>query len=561
MTSRNQFILLNKKCEAYFDLLEKELGKTLKISKESDKARLGFYLYMLECITDIKDINELISYITDTDFNKIINGCGINDYGIDAVHINHEENIINLFNFKYREGYKPDKKQSVNELFSSTKFTTAILSENTEHLEGKLKDASDEILTCLNSKEIWRMKLYMVSNEEVGIDELSGEIEAFKAAYDLEICCITMPMISNFTSLKPEPINSKLMITPNEVLSYSEGGLSSALSYVLKLPLSELVRITCDNKATREDSNIEDINLLNHTKLDYAALYENVRGFLGETKYNKNIYKTLQEEPTKFFMYNNGVTITADNIDVAEINGGRFVKLDINNMQVVNGGQTLRTIHFFKEKNHENLENFLSRGEVLVRIFKTGNNADLTSKIAEFTNSQNSISEINLKSLAYEQIQIEQYLNDCGIIYARKSGDTGIFDREYRHKISLEKFAQILFSKNGNPDKATNQKKRIFDKYYQETFITNFEIEQSDKLVDRYYEVKNIYREHFEHYELNEQKVFYMLYLDGSTTKNDKEKIELIEDALNSYRKGEDISPVRKMSQKGFKEYLDSIAK
>lgn len=136
--------------------------------------------------------------------------------------------------------------------------------------------------------------------------------------------------------------------------------------------------------------------------------------------------------------------------------------IDIKNFQVVNGGQTLRTIHEFKNMDPDNLENFLCEGEILVRIFKTGSSNELTNKIAEYTNSQNAISIIDLKSLSSEQTDIEQILDDNNIIYARKIGETGISDKkEYEHKISLEKFAQLLFSIQGNPDKASNQKKRF----------------------------------------------------------------------------------------------------
>lgn len=59
MASLNDFKILNKKCISYFQILESELGEEIKIKKDSDKERFGFYIYMIECICNIKDTLEI----------------------------------------------------------------------------------------------------------------------------------------------------------------------------------------------------------------------------------------------------------------------------------------------------------------------------------------------------------------------------------------------------------------------------------------------------------------------------------------------------------------------
>lgn len=461
MASLNEYKLVKNKCELYYKMLEKSLNRSVQLKKESDSARFGFYLYILECLTNIKDIGELIERITDTDFNTAVFNDKYNDCGIDAVHIDDENQIISLFNFKYREKYNVNKMQNKNDIFISTKFTAAIINGNSNHLEGKIKKFADEIIQRNESKNMWSINLYMVTNENKGLDKNDSDIEQLKNIYDLDVISICLEDIVNFMSNRPEPINATLVLDKESVLSYTESSLVSAKSFLIKIPITELIRITCNDKELRNQYNIIDISPLIGENLEYAILFDNVRGFLGETKYNLNIYKTLREEPSKFFMYNNGLTITADDIISEEFNGKKKVRIDINNFQVVNGGQTLRTIHNFNRQSPDNLENYLCDAEILVRVFKTGSNNILTNRIAEYTNSQNAISIIDLKSIATEQTQIEQILDDNKIIYARKIGDTGISkDKEYEYKISLEKFAQILFSLHGNPDKASNQKRK-----------------------------------------------------------------------------------------------------
>jgi hypothetical protein len=556
--SLNQFKLLRAKCIKYYNLMLKELDRDIEIKDETNIPRFGFYFYMIECISDVKDIGSILDFITDTDFNKIIYGEKYNDCGIDAVYIDEDEKIINLFNFKYRDSYKPDKSISENDVFISTKFLNAIQNESTEHLEGKIRKFAKEIIEKNNSNEIWKIKLRMVTNEGESLKDNSGHIDELKKIYDIDVESITLSDISNFMAIRPEAIESKLILEKDSILTYTENDLESAKSYLIKVPLYELIRITCNNSEYRSFYNIENIEPLSNVSLDYAVLFDNVRGFLGKTKYNENIFKTLENEPSKFFMYNNGLTIIADDIVAKLINGRSKYLITIKNFQVVNGGQTLRAIHEFNRYDTSNIEEFLTQGEVLVKIFKTGS-SDLNNKISEYTNSQNAISMVNLKSVAAEQIQIEQILDSNNIVYARKIGDLGISeDKEYTHKISMEKFGQILFSRQGNPEKASNQKKKIFEKYYNETFLSDkFDINEAPYIVKEYYSIRKEYDT--SSYESIEQKIFYIIYMKQHIDKEIKDLIVSLENCLASYKKDSVISPARKLIQKGFKEHLDKL--
>jgi hypothetical protein len=560
MASINSFKLLNQKCNSYFRILENELGKKINVKKESDKERFGFYIYMLESICNVKDTMDIVELITDTDFNSTLFNDNSNDCGVDAIYIDEDNNQISMFNFKFRESFKPGKSQDLNDTFITTKFTNAILNNTSKHLDGKLKVYADEMLKHLNSKDVWNWKLYLVSNENTELNVNDGSIQQLEAVYDLEVIPIALAEISNFMSIRPNPIDASLIVDNEAIMSYSENSLASAKSFIIRLTVPELIRITCTNKAYREKYNIEDYTPLTSEKMDFAVLFDNVRGFLGDTKYNNNIVDTLKRQPTRFFMYNNGLTLTAEDIASEPINGNRKMKLAIKNLQVVNGGQTLRTIHNFNSQNEDNLGNSLLGCEVLVRIFKTGGTTDnLINKIAEYTNSQNAISMIDLKSLAQEQILIEQFLDESNIIYARKAGDTGLSNSKvYDHKISMEKFAQILFSIQGFPEKASNQKKKIFEKYYEQTFLNEtFDISNSAKIVKRYYEIKNLY-ENEPSYKSSDQKIFYILYMDGFLNSNAKKEIRLLEKTLTEFRADENIPEARKLIQSKFKDLLDT---
>lgn len=556
MASLNQFKLVNQKSESYFKLLESELKKDIPVSKNSDKARFGFYLFILECVTGLKDIKDLIEAITDTDFNKKLFEENINDQGIDAIYISDEDREINLFNFKYREKFNEDSMHSENDVFISTKFIHALTVPNTKSLQGKLKKYADQIIECFDSNDVWKFKLYMISNESKSLDTKDDNIKHLQNSYDLEVIPISLADISNFMSLRPEPICSKIILDKEAILSYSEDELSSTKSYIVKLSIPDLLRMTCNDATTRNNFALSDYDELCNIRLCHDILFDNVRGYLGDTKYNKNIFSTLRNEPNRFFMYNNGLTITAKNIETRPTNGGKKLQFDLSDIQVVNGGQTLRTLHEFNNADKSNLNSYLIYSEILVRIFKTGNNPELTSNIAEYTNSQNAISPIDLKSISHTQMQIEQFLDANNILYARKVGDTGTPEKKYKYKISMEKFAQIIFSINGNPEKASNQKKKIFEKYYNETFGEEiFDISKSVDMVNKYFEIFEIYKETT--YDVNEQKIFYILYLQNKVEDNLNSLINQFETIITQYRKDDKVPDTRKLIQKSFLDMLN----
>lgn len=549
MATLNDFKLINNTAKRYFNYL-----RTQKKVNDNQKKRLGFYLFVLENVSKITDIEELTNCIIDTEFCSIVFDEKNDDLGIDAVIIDNDVKEINLFNFKYRENYKEDTGLKANDAINSVKFLNCVSTENTSKLDKRTKLFVEEIIKCLNSEEIWKMSLYMVSNENKKLVEDGNALAQYKDHYSLEIKSITLNDIVNYMSKRPEKINAKIFLDSASVMTYEENELSSSKSYLIKLSLLDLIRITCNKEEIRGDYALNEETSLREVDLDYGLLFDNVRGYLGETKFNKSIFDTLEKEPSKFFMYNNGLTMISKDITTKLQNGNKKILVTIDGFQIVNGGQTLRTIYNYKKNNYD--EETLSTGAVLVRIFQTEDDQLLISKIAEYTNSQNAISSINLKSINIIQIQIESFLKEKGILYVRKSGDIGEENTEYTSRISMEKMAQIIYSIKGYPDRATNQKKRLFEDYYEEIFNGDLEFEKLADYVNTYDEIQEKYLE------LNIkntlQKSLYVMYLEEKK-KNIEFNIKMVENAIQEYKKDEDLSPARKIIQKGFKDKLDEI--
>lgn len=554
--SRNEFIYLKQVCIKYYDLFKEEMNITKRLS-DIQKERYGFYFYILKLITREDDFEVLCNMINDCDFNHTIFDNADDDRGVDAVYIDDEQHIINLFNFKYRENFEPNSGQNDTDLRSSSKFIYNYMNEDFKSLSGKTKNFCERISDILKGKEHWEILLYYVSNESNPLNDKNTKKEFFDT-FDVKINCISLKEISVYSSKEHMSIDAKIGVSVDELMPFRESPKDTKTSFIVNLPIAELLRITCNDDDYRKQLEVNDVRKLKKSSLDMNVLYENVRGFLGETPYNKSIVKTLNEDSTKFFLYNNGITMTASKIESTFYNANKNIELDLYNIQVVNGGQTLKILSEYLE-SHDELKPLID-GRVLVRIYMVGSyqrscDNKLGNAIAKYTNSQNKIRNIDLKSLDDVQFDIEKILDEYNILYDRKRGSTGLsFDKKYLHEISFEKFGQILWAIQGNPHKSANQKAKIYDEFYDEIFKSqNFLYEKTPEYVKSYFKIKKDLRGKG----VDEQRIFYIIYINYKYSYNNNCKcLDYINKKLDEYSSKDD-APKRPLITSDFKKYID----
>ena len=147
-----------------------------------------------------------------------------------------------------------------------------------------------------------------------------------------------------------------------------------------------------------------------YNEFGQRLLESNVRTFLDfRAGTNRGMRKSLVQEPENFFAYNNGITVTASSIKTQE-KAGQIYVTDIENMQIVNGGQTTAAIYFspresgsIKGVSGEKRFKDIDLNEVFVQMKLTvvGDKKAsdvMKANIATFANSQNSIQLSDLVS-------------------------------------------------------------------------------------------------------------------------------------------------------------------
>lgn len=132
----------------------------------------------------------------------------------------------------------------------------------------------------------------------------------------------------------------------------------------------------------------------------------NVRAFLQAAgKVNRGIRDTLRDEPQHFMAYNNGISVTVDEIATGQINGHPVIT-GFKGLQIVNGGQTTASIH--RARKRDRLD--LSRVHVPAKITRLPPDSveRMVPQISRFANTQNVIQEADFSSNEPFHVAVER---------------------------------------------------------------------------------------------------------------------------------------------------------
>lgn len=127
-----------------------------------------------------------------------------------------------------------------------------------------------------------------------------------------------------------------------------------------------------------------------YRKYGSQLLEGNVRSFLStKTSVNKKIQATINTEPAKFFVYNNGIAVTATKL---EFENNKITK--IQNMQIINGGQTTASLAYAQYRKSSDISKISV--QMKLTIVEETNPDDFSQtiqKISRSSNSQNKVTD------------------------------------------------------------------------------------------------------------------------------------------------------------------------
>lgn len=199
---------------------------------------------------------------------------------------------------------------------------------------------------------------------------------------------------------------------------------------------------------------------------------ENVRTYLGNRKrVNSEIFETCSSDATAdyFWFFNNGITVTCSDFDV--VYNADIPRIKIYNMQIVNGCQTSMTL---AEAQKQGVLNNKTR--VLFKVYAS-QDSSFIDKITLATNSQNAVSNRDLRSNDMYQRDLEKLIKARGYYYERKVRMySTLAKKEQKYVISNEKLGQAhLAVVQHLPAVAMSQSAVIWADYYESIYSSRVE--------------------------------------------------------------------------------------
>lgn len=124
-------------------------------------------------------------------------------------------------------------------------------------------------------------------------------------------------------------------------------------------------------------------------KFGARLLEQNVRTFLqARGNVNKGIRATILSEPGMFFAYNNGITATAQDIEIKTTDEGLAITRMLD-LQIVNGGQTTASLFHTSRRDRADLSQIFV--QMKLSVIDSLRSETIVPRISEYANTQNRV--------------------------------------------------------------------------------------------------------------------------------------------------------------------------
>ena len=390
---------------------------------------------------------------------------GGNDCGVDAINIEKSGNNchIHILQFKYRESLR--KAQSnfkendadriisfLDRLFDQDKdlekITNPYLWDKIQEIWSLYQSANTEftVYLCSNGNPLEKNKAIKIKNSLAQYRIELEEID-FAATLNLLVKPVKQKTVHSFHAVE------------KQYLGRSDGDIKGLVATITAKDLINMIK-----------------DPINPNKISTEIFDKNIRVYLGKANaVNESIIRSaLSDKNTYFWYLNNGITAVCTNLSYRD--NIRSPKVDIENLQIVNGAQTSNAIFEAVKQSPDVLEDVL----ILIKIFET-KNEELPHEIALATNSQTRIFPRDLMSNTETQIKLEKAFENIGFYYERKKNQ---FEDHPSHlKIDALKLGQTIVAYHlREPEKSKKDSDKIFGSMYEDVFTDNHDIEYLENI-------------------------------------------------------------------------------
>ncbi|RAZ78630.1 AIPR family protein [Mesorhizobium atlanticum] len=397
-------------------------------------------------------VGTVLSVSDEEAYDAIVDGG--NDRGIDGVYVDQRDgdNTIHLFQFKYTTSFEKTKNNFPGgEIDKVLSFLSDVLDK-----DFKLKQTSNPLLWD-KVQEIWdaldkkgpRIEVHFCGNmlpltllDKKRVDDAFAKYRYVRAVgHSLE------EIVQFFVEADKPLIDRDIYVVDKDYFERTDG---KARALICSVDAKQIVKMITDPN--------------DETKVYTPIFDENVRIYQSHLNpINREIIATALSEDRFFFWYlNNGLTITCSSFSYAK--GSRGPLVSLQNVQIVNGGQTSNALFEANRQDADKLDDVL----VLVRIIEAKAD-DIGQKVSETTNSQTPIKSRDLRANTAVQRKIEQALRANGLFYERKKDQYRSVDRQKRIDALLAGQAYLAYGLD-MPEIAKKDRGRTFGDLFDTVF-------------------------------------------------------------------------------------------
>ncbi|MBD2652153.1 AIPR family protein [Synechocystis sp. FACHB-383] len=406
--------------------------------KDENKFKPLAFVYL--CVKTILDLDN------DEAFDCLTEGGG--DFGVDAMHISEEydgEFTVSLFQAKYKkklEGNSNFPEEGIEALINAIQYLFNPAAK-LEYINERLLTKVEEARSLIRDGYIPQVRALACNN---GLKwNSSGEEAIERAGFGDQV---TWEHINHDRLVKilqaSRPVKDTLQLSGKAIVEDME------FSRVL------VGRISVTEIATLIDRHGERL------------LERNIRRYLGlqGNRVNEDIRHTLtSDEKNNFYFYNNGITLTCDSFSYNALQDSNY-QVRVENLQIINGGQTCITISKTLQQPHLLHQN--AQAYVLLRLYQLPpENEGLVQRITYATNSQNPVDLKDLRANDERQQRLEMDIKQLGFNYRRKRSDTNTRSADITSGVAAEAVLSVWRRK---PHQAKFFSREHFGKLYDSIF-------------------------------------------------------------------------------------------
>jgi AIPR protein len=429
--------IIDQRLGSVAEAIRQQADAELHISEAGKLKSLAFVYLCVKTILDLED---------DSAFDCLTEGAG--DFGVDAMHISEEydgEFTVSLFQAKYKNNLEGDSNFPENGLESLIKAIKYLFDPTAKlnHINQRLLAKVEAARSLIRDGYIPQVRALACNN---GLKWSVAAEEAIKRTGFGDQ--VTWEHVNHERLVKilqaSRPVKGTLQLSGKAIVEDME------FSRVL------VGRISVTEISTLIERHGERL------------LERNIRRYLGlqGNRVNEGIRHTLMsDEKNNFYFYNNGVTLTCDSFSYNALQNGDY-QVRIENLQIINGGQTCMTIS--KTLQEPNLLHQNAQAYVLLRLYQLpSDNDDLVQKITYATNSQNPVDLKDLRANDVRQQSLETDIQQLGFNYRRKRSDTSARSTDITSGVAAEAVLSVWQEK---PHQARFFAREHFGKLYDSIF-------------------------------------------------------------------------------------------